>query len=331
MKGISGRSHESGAGSNTKKLLLGDLQTLTHALGHIFDPGQAGAMGVDVSAANVTPLAVLVRNLKPAPELPMVSTRSADGGRAASVGDSHAPSMSASPASPAHLARRCQVCAAHQSCVIGQLPHAQQERLDPLIRELPFRKGDVLQTEGAQVAGLRTIKLGNVVLTRCGPDSVSRPVAVVGQGHLLDMLPPLGQPSGLGAQALSAGRTCELPASALNGMLAGNDPALLNALHGNFSITLGRLADWGHVMRLRGLPRQLVAAVLLLAREQSTQTVRLPSHVALSELLRTTRESVARTLKRLEARGLLHRIDRWHVSLSPNHHEVFTHSDMDQP
>ena len=271
-------------------------------------------MRVHVSVANVTLLAVLAKGLKPAPKLSMDST------------------MSVSLASPTTAPpRRCQVCAAQQSCVIGQLPRAHQERLDPLIRELPFRKGDVLQTEGIHVAGVRTIKLGTVVLTRSGPDGVSRPVAVVGRGHLLDMLPLLGQPTRLGIRALSTGRICELPASALSGMLAGNDPALLNSLHEHLSLTLERLADWGQVMRQRGLPRQLVAALLLLAREQGTQTVRLPSHVALSELLRTTRESVARTLRQLEDRGLLHRIDRWHVSLGPTHRRVFTDSGMDQP
>jgi CRP/FNR family transcriptional regulator, cyclic AMP receptor protein len=215
--------------------------------------------------------------------------------------------------------------------VIGQLPRAQQERLDPMIREVSFRKGDVLQTEGGQVTGVRTIKLGTVMLTRSGPDGLSRPVAMVGQGHLLDLLPLLGQQTRLGVRALSAGRTCELPARALTDILVSHDPALLGALCNHMCQTLERLADWGHVMRLRGLSRQLVATLLLLAQEQGTRTVRLPSHIALAELLRTTRESVARTLGHLEDGGLLQRIDRWHVTLDPNHRVVFTDSVVAQP
>lgn len=233
------------------------------------------------------------------------------------------------PQAPSPLPRRCQICAAHQSCVIGRLPLAQQERLDPLIRELPFGKGDVLQTEGSEVTGVRTIKLGTVMLTRGGPDGVSRPVAMVGRGHLLDMLPMLGQQTRLGVRALSPGRTCELPARALNELLVSSDATLMGALYSHLSLTLERLADWGHVMRLRGLHRQLVAALLLLAQEQGHQTVRLPSHIALAELLRTSRESVARTLRRLEDDGMLQRIDRWHVTLRPSHRTVFAEGGMD--
>jgi CRP/FNR family transcriptional regulator, cyclic AMP receptor protein len=297
----------------------------------IFDSAARLGRGIGVSTPNVTVLAVRARKLKPTPKLPMDPPKVADRDHAARIGDPKAPCMPDPTATSSPLPRRCQVCAAHHSCVIGQLPRDQQERLDPLIRELSFRKGDVLQTEGKAVTGVRTIKLGTVMLTRSGPDGTSRPVAMVGRGHLLDMLPLLGQQTRLGVRALSAGRTCELPARALNDILVSHDPALLGSLYGHLSQTLERLADWGYVMRLRGVPRQLVATLLLLAQEQGTRTVRLPSHIALSELLRTTRESVARTLRRLEEGGVLQRIDRWHVMLGPNPLVVFTESGMAQP
>lgn len=220
------------------------------------------------------------------------------------------------------IPQRCQVCAARHGCLVGQLPHAQQVRLDPLIREVVFRKGDALQTEALDVTAVSSVKLGTVMLTRTGPDAASRPVALVGQGHLLGLLGLLGQPTLLGAHALSAGRVCELPAASLRHTL-GRDPAQLDTLHRQISQTLSGLADWGHVMRLRGLPRQLVATLMILAREQGTRTVHLPSHVALAALLSTTRESVARTLRQLQDSGIVHRNDRWHVELTGTHRQVF--------
>ena len=69
---------------------------------------------------------------------------------------------------PTDTQPRCQRCAARLSCVIGRLPVATQERLDPLIREKPFRKGEQLQAEGSVPAVVRTVKLGTIMLTRKG-------------------------------------------------------------------------------------------------------------------------------------------------------------------
>ena len=230
--------------------------------------------------------------------------------------------MPAVPAAHPDHHQRCQVCAARQTCLVGQLPRPLQERLDPLIREVDFRKGESLLTEGVDPVVVCTIKLGTVMLTRAGPDRVSRPVALVGRGHLLGMWGLLAKSTQVGAQALSAGRVCELPAAALRNTL-GKDPALLDTLHNQMALTFARLADWSQVMRLRGLPRQLVATLLLLAHEQGTRAALLPSHVALAALLSTTRESVARTLRQLEDRGHLRRNDRWHGELTDSHLEVF--------
>lgn len=208
------------------------------------------------------------------------------------------------------------------SCVIGQLPRPQQDRLGALIREQRFRKGEILQAEGAASEVVRTIKLGTVMLTRCGPDRVLRPVALVGRGHLLGLMGLLDQTTQVGAQALSPGRICDVPTEAMRNALC-KDPELQNTLHHQIGATIARLADWGQTMRLRGLNKQLVATLLLLAHEQGSRMVRIPSHVALSELLRTTRESVARTLRQLEEQGHLQRNDRWHVTLAPGHERVF--------
>ncbi|MCU0924672.1 MAG: Crp/Fnr family transcriptional regulator [Hydrogenophaga sp.] len=217
---------------------------------------------------------------------------------------------------------RCQRCAARQVCRIGQLPTIHLERLDPTIREVDFAKGARLQVQGAGLEVLHAIKLGTVMLSRRGPDLVERPVALLGRGHLLDHGGLLDEPAASSAQALSPGRVCEIPAAALRGQ-GPADGALLSALLAGMAQTWARLADWGQVVRLSGLQRQLVNTLLLLSEEQGSQTVRLPTHVALAGLLGTSRESVARTLRSLAQDGHLRRIDRWHAELSSSHATVF--------
>jgi CRP/FNR family transcriptional regulator, cyclic AMP receptor protein len=132
----------------------------------------------------------------------------------------------------------------------------------------------------------------------------------------------LGQQTQVGAQALTPGRVCELPANALRGLL-DKDPSLLPMVHQQLVQAFARLADWSQLMRHRGLPRQLVSTLMLLAREQGTRTVLLPSQTALAELLCTSRETVARTLGQLEDQGHLHRVDRWHGELTGTARQVF--------
>lgn len=237
--------------------------------------------------------------------------------------------MTRNPASgPAPIAR-CQVCAARLKCLIGRLPRSRQVRLDPLINEVEFRKGEALQAEGAVNEVVRTVKLGTVMLTRQGSDGVARPVAIVGRGHLLGQWRLLDQPTQVGALALSTGRICELPGAALGGPSL-QEPLFLNALQSSMAQSYAWLADWSQVMRLRGLPRQLMATLVLLDEAQGAGAVRLPSHVALAEVLNTTRESVARTLRQLEAEGHLRRTDRWHAELGRDHRTVF-HDGAEQP
>ena len=220
---------------------------------------------------------------------------------------------------------RCQVCAARMSCLLGQLPLPSQTHLATVNREQIFKKGQVLLEEGVVSDSIRIIKLGTVMATRRGPDGVARPVAMLGRGQVLGQYGVFGRTTQVGAVALSTGRVCEVSVADLR-RLNALDSHFIDALHLVMANAFGRLADWAHIMRLRGLPRQLVATLLLLGAEQGNRVVRLPSHVALAALLSTSRESVARTLRQLEAGGQLRRIDRWHCELTASHHTLFDDS-----
>ncbi|MCB2018989.1 MAG: Crp/Fnr family transcriptional regulator [Hydrogenophaga sp.] len=264
------------------------------------------------------------RELKPARELPMERRKSLSQPMTLWGGPPPDPPMPINSSSDAIA--RCQLCAARRSCLVGQLPRSQQERLDPLILETSFRKGASLQDEANSPSTVRVVKLGTVMITRRGPDNEARPIAMVGRGHMLGMLCLVNTPTETGATALSSGRLCELPVSVL-GELIAKDGTARQLAQQRLASDMALLADWGHVMRLRGLPRQLVATLILLAREQGNPSVLLPSQIALAALLSTTRESVARTLRQLDDIGHLIRSDRWHAELTGTHRRVFSAGD----
>lgn len=185
----------------------------------------------------------------------------------------------------------------------------------PHLREISFSKGDELLVEGVVSNVVKTLKLGTVMVTRLGPDAVARPVALLGRSHVLGKYGVIGHETQLGAYGLSDGRLCELRVEDLQ-RLGLIDTEFMDALHGIMVRTFGRLADWLQVMRMNGLQRQLLATLMLLADEQGNRVVRLPGHLALSQVLSTSRESIVRTLGALERAGALRRVDRYHVELA---------------
>jgi CRP-like cAMP-binding protein len=188
------------------------------------------------------------------------------------------------------------------------------QALAGVIRERPFRKSDVVQVEGEVADQIAIVKLGTDKATRRGVDAIERPVSLFGRGQLIGAFGLLGQRNQVGCKALSAGRLCVIDIAALYRLGVFNR-MFLGCVHTMISTSFGHLADWAHVMRVKGIQQQLLGALQLMSHDQSNQLTRLPSHVALAELLSTTRESVARNLRLLEQQGLLIRRDRWHCQL----------------
>lgn len=210
---------------------------------------------------------------------------------------------------------RCEVCATRSVCIMSSVSETTAQTLAGVVREHPFRKSDVVQVEGEVSDRIAIVKLGTVKATRRGVDSVERPVALFGRGQLIGAYGLLSQRNQVGAKALSAGRLCVIDIADLY-RLGVIDRVFLGSVYTMISASFGHLADWSHVMRVKGIQQQLLGALQLMSNDQSNQLIRLPSHVALAALLSTTRESVARNLRLLEQQGLLARRDRWHCQLT---------------
>ncbi|MDZ4294971.1 MAG: hypothetical protein A3B67_15070 [Burkholderiales bacterium RIFCSPHIGHO2_02_FULL_66_10] len=206
-------------------------------------------------------------------------------------------------------------CATRSVCIMNGLGESTAQALAGVIHERTFRKSDVVQVEGEMADQITIVKLGTVKATRRGVDAIERPVALCGRGQLIGAFGLFGQRNQVGAEALSAGRLCMIDIADLY-RLGVIDRVFLGCVYNMISTSVGHLADWAHVMRVKGIQQQLLGALRLMSNDHSNRLIRLPSHVALAELLSTTRESVARNLRLLEQQGLLNRRDRWHCQLT---------------
>lgn len=221
----------------------------------------------------------------------------------------------ADPASAAHRCRsRCVHCATLQICLLGCLPDAAREQLAPCIEETTFAKGDALQREGVVARRISIVKVGAVMATRQDDEGQPHPVALLGRGKTLGGYAVYGHQEQIGALALSAGRVCSVDVPDFY-RVGVADRHFHACIQSHLVGSHGQLADWSRVMRIKGLQQKLLATLQLYAREQASRTIRLPSHVALAALLSTTRETIARSLRQLEAAGHILRHDRWHCEL----------------
>jgi len=225
----------------------------------------------------------------------------------------HAPPPAA-PVQPPRCRARCSHCATLSVCLIGCLPDTSRELLASCIDESAFGKGDALQIEGVVAQRISIIKVGAVMATRQGEDGQAHPVALLGRGKTLGHYAVYGHQEQIGAQALTTGRVCSVDVPDFY-RLGVVDRQFHTCIQTHLVDSHGQLADWSRVMRIKGLQQKLLATLLLYAREQRSQTIRLPSHVALAALLSTTRETIARSLRQLEAAGRILRHDRWHCEV----------------
>lgn len=224
------------------------------------------------------------------------------------------------PASPNSLPKskpmraRCPQCATLPVCLMGCLPETSRAMLVPCIAESHFAKGDLLMPEGRVEHHITIVKIGAVMGSRRDEEGLTHPVALFGRGKALGEYALYGHPEQISATALTAGRVCRVEVADFY-RLGVVDRKFHAGVQSHIVRSFGQLADWSRVMRIKGLQQKLLAALRLYASEQHSRVIRLPSHVALASLLSTTRETIARSLRQLEAAGHILRHDRWHCEV----------------
>jgi CRP/FNR family cyclic AMP-dependent transcriptional regulator len=158
----------------------------------------------------------------------------------------------------------------------------------------------MLSREGDVASHFKLIKIGTVFLCRNAPEGASRPVAVSGRGTAFGIFSYLNLPNQVSVVAGSSGRYCEIAAERIQS-LACNDKSFRARLEKVYVDTVGVLASWAEAIGRGSILTRVAASLLLLADNQRSTVITIPSHTALAETLGTTRESVARALAMLEA------------------------------
>lgn len=203
----------------------------------------------------------------------------------------------------------CSLCATRFACVASRVPTQELSAFQPLIRKKSVQRGDVLAKEGEVAGAVRVVKVGSAFGYRRGLDGRSRPVGIIGRGGSFGVYGVFGQCTPVSAVAASPARVCEIPVTTLK-ELSGRHRDFSDYLQKTAVDSCGRMAAWSEAMRVRGVTNQLAYSLLLLAEAQSATVVELPTHIALAELLGTTRETVARGLSALEEEGGIRRGER---------------------
>lgn len=203
----------------------------------------------------------------------------------------------------------CALCATRFACVASRVPAQELPVLQPLIRKRAVQRGELLAREGEVAGAVRVVKVGSAFGYRRGLDGRSRPVGIIGRGGSLGVYGVFGQCTPVSAIAASPARVCEIPVDVLR-ELTGRNREFTDFLQKTAAESCGRMAAWSEAMRVRGVTNQLAYSLLLLAEAQSASVVELPTHIALAELLGTTRETVARGLSALEEEGGIRRGER---------------------
>lgn len=203
----------------------------------------------------------------------------------------------------------CALCATRSTCMTARFSREELVALQPVIVQNKVQRGDMLIEEGEVSNLVRTVKVGRVFGYRRGLDGRSRPVGMAGRGASFGVFGVFGQVTPASVLAASTSRVCDIPADWLR-ELVERSPELSRYLAHVAVEGCARLAAWSEVMRLRGVCNQLAYSLLLLADNERLSVIDLPSHIALAELLGTSRETVARSLSLLEEEGGIRRLEK---------------------
>jgi CRP-like cAMP-binding protein len=203
----------------------------------------------------------------------------------------------------------CMECATRPACLLNLLGEDEMRRLQPLIERRRFHHGDRFSLEGDTPRSVRLLKIGYAFGYRRGLDGQERPIGVIGRGGVFGIFGYLGQPNQISGIAATSIRVCEIPHDVLRRTAATN-PVFAEQLSSAVVSTFGLMASWSEGMRVRGLVNQLAYALVLLSQVHRSNTIDLPTHTALAELLGTTRETVARAFSTLKSEGSLQLLER---------------------
>jgi CRP-like cAMP-binding protein len=221
----------------------------------------------------------------------------------------------ASPREHRASRNRCTECATRMHCFVGSVPKAAAV-IGPLVRERSSQQGEMIARQGDRDSVFKVIKIGTVVVCRNDAGGVPRPVGFATRGTVFGIVSYMGQPNMLSVVAASSARYCEIAADTVR-LLERDDEAVRQGLGKVYMDNMLTAVKWTAVVGRKGVVSQVAGVLELLAEQESSTSISIPTHTAMAQLIGTTRESVARALTTLEKSGGLQKISQRRCSIHP--------------
>lgn len=195
--------------------------------------------------------------------------------------------------------------------MFADLPADELQRLAGLLRTRTYVRGEVIFLEGDEGTSLCVIAEGRVRIQLTGSDGREVTLNVYGPGEFFGEMALLdGEPRSADAIAVGPTRLCWLQRDDLMAFLEGHPRAAMVML-ASLSRRIRHTTRVVHDATLRDVPARLARVLLDLAARDGRavpQGIRIESRRTQSELagmIGATRETVNRTLRRFEDRGLI--------------------------
>lgn len=208
----------------------------------------------------------------------------------------------------------CRHCVLASSCPINEVGLQCPESVGIPIHHQRYRAGETVLAEGEPGHSLQVVKTGLLMLGQHGPEGRDRPLALVGRGYAIGAQAMSTAPALMWARAQSDVTVCSLRLDDLRSPCEKFFQTVQPLLYAR---ALLMLAGWTQVLRVGKLRARMLAALGLLVQVQGGGArILLPRQVDLAELLCITRESLGRTMRALEAEGVVTRVDRRYADVA---------------
>lgn len=193
-----------------------------------------------------------------------------------------------------------------ESAIFADLPPEELEALAGVAVVRSFAAGDLLFYQGDRADGFYVVGKGRLKICRFGPEGREQILHHMGVGDLAGEVPVFqGGRYPATAVAESVLQTLYIPGDAFL-ELAIRKPQLLLDMLALLSRRLRGFVDLIDGLALREVSARVAAYLLRQAREQGDDTVRLDiSKAAWAARIGTVAETLSRTLKKMQMRGMI--------------------------
>jgi CRP/FNR family transcriptional regulator len=211
---------------------------------------------------------------------------------------------------------RCDQCSTRGRCLFAETRSAQNDYFRSLVRERSVSVGETVEAQGSDGHALSVVKVGLLkgIRTIPGGDD-GKSIMLMGKGRLVGFTQPFGQSAMLSMVAITPTRLCQVNVQDVKDIAMPN-ASFQQAIYRTSAAFLSCMADWSRLLREDSYLQKVSIALQLIAVEEGSQAFRIPSHRELANVLGTRRETIARHISILIEKGMLRKIDRWHVMLA---------------